>query len=59
MFFFICVQISQCNQPDSDQSSIYNFTLLDISTTKNISLSDYRGKVSRSFVVIISAGISE
>jgi len=37
--------IKQCNQPASDNSSIYDFTMLDITKTKNISLSDYRGKV--------------
>ncbi|KAL8568861.1 hypothetical protein ACOMHN_009681 [Nucella lapillus] len=33
-----------CQQPSSDPSSLYDFTMLDITKTRNISLSDYRGK---------------
>jgi len=37
--------VMPCAQPGDDQGSIYDFTMLDITRTKNISLSDYRGKV--------------
>ncbi|KAK7483743.1 hypothetical protein BaRGS_00024959 [Batillaria attramentaria] len=38
-------QIKPCTQPASDQTSLYDFTMLDITKTKNISLGDYRGNV--------------
>lgn len=34
-----------CDQKATDTRSIYDFTLMDIHKEKNISLSDYRGKV--------------
>jgi len=34
-----------CHQPASDTGTIYDFSLLDLHQTKDISLSDYRGKV--------------
>lgn len=34
-----------CHQPKTNAASIYDFTLMDIHKTKNISLSDYKGKV--------------
>jgi len=35
----------QCNQPASESKTIYDFGLQDINKQKNISLSDYKGKV--------------
>jgi len=34
-----------CHQPKTNAASIYDFTLMDIHKAKNISLSDYKGKV--------------
>lgn len=34
-----------CNQPPSSAESVYSFTAPDIYQTKNVSLSEYRGKV--------------
>lgn len=38
-------QIKQCDQPTSDHTNIYDFSMLDITRANNVSLSDYRGKV--------------
>ncbi|KAK7111400.1 hypothetical protein V1264_011037 [Littorina saxatilis] len=45
LFAVVYGQIQPCSQPASDNANIYDFTMLDITKTKNISLSDYRGKV--------------
>jgi len=37
--------ITSCNQKASNNGTIYDFTMLDLSKTKNIPLSNYRGKV--------------
>lgn len=35
----------ECNQPDTDETTIYDFSLMDVHKQRNISLSEYRGKV--------------
>jgi len=37
--------ITGCSQKADDNATIYDFTMLDLSKTKNIPLSNYRGKV--------------
>jgi len=37
--------VMNCFQAAEDAGSIHDFTMLDVTRTKNVSLSDYRGKV--------------
>ncbi|KAK3739405.1 hypothetical protein RRG08_051274 [Elysia crispata] len=37
--------VMNCNQPADDDTTIYNFSLMDINKNKTINLSDYQGKL--------------